>query len=130
MMPSIDLTLGEIVFLVIATLVSSELIFRLSLRKRSIQIGQLLSKILKIVRSRSISDHWKERVLMVYARQLLTFSLQIPSLFLLAMFPLGIGFFAAASSNNVLTLASDSIVLSTITSISILYMVIRSHLNV
>jgi Sulfotransferase family len=59
-------------------------------------LNQIPLKVLRVIRTPGISDHWKEKVLLVYARQLLLQSLTIFTLLLGALSPFFVSFLLSA----------------------------------
>jgi hypothetical protein len=76
--------------LVIGTLAAAELFLRLPLKRTGQGLLRLVGKAQHILRSSQISDHWKEKVLLVYARQLFLASIGIFGLMLAALLPLAL----------------------------------------
>lgn len=129
-MTEIGLTTGQIVLLVFTTLASSELFLRLPLLSTVGHLQKLTHRIFKTIGSPRISDHWKERVLLIYARQLLSYSLALLILILIALLPLGGSFFLISDSlGGALLLAADALVLTCITVISISYLFLRARFH-
>lgn len=56
--------------MVIAVLIASELAWRLPFAKVLGQMRVAVAKSSGVIRSEKISDHWKEKVLLVYSRQI------------------------------------------------------------
>ena len=65
-----------------------ELLRRLPLAAHLKQVRGAASRALAVIRSPGISDHWKEKVLLVYARRILVSSLAAFAMLLVALSPL------------------------------------------
>jgi Na+/H+ antiporter NhaC len=129
-MTNLDLAFWQVSILFIGTLLSSELLFGLPLVRNIKHLHHLLRRIIRTLRSSRISDHWKEQVTVVYAAHLLGHSLLLPSLLLVALFPLAVGLWIATESRDALVLLSlDWRILLGITTLSILYLFVRKHFN-
>lgn len=129
-MPPLDLGHWQIAVLLLSTLLSSELLLCLPLRTYAQHISKLLQRIFKTLRSSRISDHWKEQVMLVYARRLLRYSLVLPVLLLLALLPLGLGLWATTETTQALTdLSLDTLFLASVTVVSVVYLLVRTRLH-
>ena len=94
--------------LLIGTLCVVECFFRLPLLNRARDLQSLLQRIFRVIRSDSISDCWKEKVLPIYAGRLFLLSIQLFVIVLIALLPMivlawlaglgGIGLFPLLSS--------------------------------
>jgi len=119
-------------FLIIATgtLISSELILRtpfFSVLKSDIK---LIKKIIFVLSSNNISDHWKERVVQVYALKLLKFSLLIPILLFLIITPFFFALWISSHSlENFVSLSLDLWLILFVAIVSTLYLKIRKYFN-
>jgi hypothetical protein len=115
--------LREIIVLLVCALASTEALLRLPLREALRGAKQLIRRILHVLSTPKISDHWKERVMLVYARRLLGFSLFLPLLFLAGMLPLMAGFWLVSGSIAAATaLMLKPSVLIGLTALSLLYL--------
>ena len=76
------------VLLVLGTLCVVECFIRLPLLGSSRQLLGLLGKITSVLRSSSISDHWKEKVLPVYAGKLFANSVVVFAWVVLGLMPM------------------------------------------
>lgn len=74
-------------WLVAGTVVAAELLVRLPWLDRVRALATLLRKIHRVLRSQAISDHWKERVMLAYAGELLRLSSMVCALMLTALAP-------------------------------------------
>ena len=91
-------------FLAIATVAVIELLARLNVAAIARRLLDVVRNVARILKSDRISDHWKERVLPIYAGQILVVSLTLLGMLLLAMTPvivfavvgdwMGVAFFA------------------------------------
>jgi len=127
-MTSLDLAFWQLAILLFGTLLSSELLLRLPLLKSVKHLNHLLRRIFKTLSSSRISDHWKEQVMLVYAAQLLRYSLLVPILLLAALFPLGFGlWFTTESIDALIRLSLDLRFLLVITALSLLYLFVRKR---
>ena len=62
---------------VLVTIVAVELFCRLPLMGSVIQLFETLKKVMWVVLSKSISDHWKEKVLLIYSARIALVTLKI-----------------------------------------------------
>jgi hypothetical protein len=76
--------------LVAGTLAAAELFLRLPLARTARGLLRVAGKVRRTLRSPQISDHWKEKVLLFYARQMFWASLGVFSLMLTALLPLAL----------------------------------------
>lgn len=83
-----ETTILVISILVVGTLLSSELLIWLPLRTTLSALFLVTAKIHRTLQSDNISDHWKEIMLLVYAKHLLKYSLLITVLLLFSALPL------------------------------------------
>ena len=126
-----DLTLWQTGWLLLSAVFGSELLRCLPLRRYLTQLGKLLRRIVKTLRSNRVSDHWKERIMPVYAGRLLRYSLIVLMLLTLAVSPLIAGLWWAADSTEALiALSVDPWVLLGITAVSIIYLSLRNRRRV
>jgi len=113
-------------YLIVACLIGIELFYRLQFISNVIAISNCLKKVLRIIPSSSISDHWKEKIVPKYSLIILK-----KSLFLLAILLLIILVFSAfiLFSNNYigLVLSIEGGVISIV--ISYTYSKLRLILN-
>ena len=119
-------------FLIIATgtVISSELLLRTPFFRVIKSDIKLIKKIVFVLSSSNISDHWKERVVQVYALKLLKFSLLIPLLLFLIITPLCFALWIASHSlENFLLLILDLWLIFFLAIVSILYLKIRKYNN-
>lgn len=109
------LTFGQIGILLLGDILCGELLIVFPLLKQAHQLTDLIRHILKILPSPRISDHWKERVVMAYARRLLVYSLSVPLMLLLAIAPIGASLYLLTeNAAQMLTLSmSPEIIIST-----------------
>ncbi len=129
-MTNLDLGFWHFAVLSFGSILSCDLLFRLPLFKNLKNLDYLLRRILKILRSSRVSDHWKERVMLVYAFQLLRLSLALPVLLLTALSPLGVGLWVATESIDALIrLTFDWRILLGISVLSMLYFSVRKRFN-
>jgi len=84
----LETTILVISILVVGTLLSSELLIWLPLRTTLSALFLVTAKIHRTLQSDNISDHWKEIMLLVYAKHLLKYSLLITVLLLFSALPL------------------------------------------
>ena len=76
------------ILLFAGTLCVVECFIRLPLVPRARSLQNLVSRIVRVLRSSSISDQWKEKVLPVYAGKLFLLSIQLFFLLLVALVPM------------------------------------------
>ena len=122
------LTLLQIGILFLFALFSSELLLQLPFRNYLTLLNTLLRRIVKTLRSAYISDHWKERVIQIYALRLFGYSLILPALFLVAMLPLMFGLWLVTNSvDSLIALGLDPLMLVGITLTSAAYFFLRTR---
>jgi hypothetical protein len=68
---------GELLAVVLSVVAAVEFFIRSGFLKHASSLSSLASKTMAIVQSRKISEHWKERVLPVYAGRMMLRSLLI-----------------------------------------------------
>lgn len=73
---------------VVGVIVFVELLLRLPVAAEARRLAHVGTRAQKTLRSARISDHWKEKVLLRYARELLRASLSLSGLILAAALPL------------------------------------------
>lgn len=117
-------------FLAIATIAVIELLARLNVAATTRRLLDIVRNVARILKSDHISDHWKERVLPIYAGQLLVASLTLLGMLLLAMTPV-IVFAAVDPWTGVafLTLLLDSRSIWVSLAIASAYLWLRRHLT-
>jgi hypothetical protein len=76
------------ILLVVGTICVVECFIRLPLVSRLKSLQNLVTRIVGVLKSSSISDHWKEKVLPVYAGKLFLLSIQLFSLVVAALLPM------------------------------------------
>ena len=76
------------ILLFIGTIIVVECFIRSPLSRLALGLVDLLKKIMGVLRSSSISDHWKEKVLPVYAGRLFLNSISLFFWVVLALLPL------------------------------------------
>ena len=64
----------------ILTILAVELIYRFQLMVRVNQLSETLKKVVKVILSKSISDHWKEKVLLIYSKRIALITLNIAAI--------------------------------------------------
>jgi hypothetical protein len=74
----------------IGTVAAVELALRLPIGGTVAQMHTTVGKITRVIGSKHISDHWKERILPSYALRLMQVSLLIPLLLALALAPFAV----------------------------------------
>ena len=105
-----------------------EILFRSQLISTVRDMNNLYRKILRVIKSNTISDHWKEKVLPKYARLIFRGSLMLLVTLLLVFSPFIIAIFVTNLLNfNIQgTLASPSGLIAT-TLFALLYGFMRGH---
>ena len=76
------------ILLVVGTICVVECFIRLPLVSRLKSLQNLVTRIVGVLKSSSISDHWKEKVLPVYAGKLFLLSIQLFLLVVAALLPM------------------------------------------
>jgi len=61
----------------VITIVAVELFLRLPLARQARELATVLQKVTRVITSRAISDHWKEKVLLRYAAAIAMTTLKI-----------------------------------------------------
>ncbi|GEM_PF-6478108 len=125
-----NFTFYQFLVIAIGTVISSELLLRtplLSVVKSDIK---LIKKIVFVLLSSNISDHWKERVVKAYAIKLLKFSLLIPLLLCLVFMPFGFALWVSSHSlENFISLSLDLWLIFFVVIVSMLYLKLRKYVN-
>ena len=116
----------DYIFLALTCFLSVEIIFRLKFFSHIHVISRRSSKVLKIISSSIISDHWKERVVPAYALIILKESLII--LGILGLVILTVAIFSLIASNFLELLLSFEGVLTSLI-ISFIYYKLRNQKN-
>lgn len=73
--------------LAIATIAAVELVLRLDVGGTIRRLLAVVRKVLRLMKSDTISDHWKERALLAYSGQMFSASLRLLAMLLLAVSP-------------------------------------------
>jgi hypothetical protein len=116
----------------LVTILAVELLLRLPLLAEVRNLSALLQKVTRIVSSKRISDHWKEKVLLVYARNLAILTLKLAAVLLGTGLAVVVGSIAldwivkSQVSTVEYLMTPQGIGLATI--VSILYFVLRRRL--
>lgn len=76
--------------LAVATIAVVELVLRLKVADRIHRLLVVVRKVLRVAKSDTISDHWKERAMLAYAGQMFAASLTLLVLFILILSPVAI----------------------------------------
>ncbi len=115
--------------LILITILPIEILFRLPLAPLVRQLTIVMRKILRVLSSRVISDHWKEKVLLAYAGQMALISLKI----LLLVFLVGVVVLFASLVVDILLPTPDGMLgifsttkgLALVSVTSVIYMAVR-----
>jgi hypothetical protein len=127
---NLNIDIWKIFTLLLSTLLSSELLLRLPLRGTAKSLNQLIYKICRTLQSPKISDHWKEQVILVYARQLLGYSLLLSILLMIVVLPLLLSLWIVTESLAELLLLSMSWrFLTGVTLLTSIYLLLRTRTN-
>ncbi len=111
------------VILAAATILACELLSLLPLRRWLLNLVETTQKIRRVLSSKRISDHWKERVLPVYARQLASFSIGGFLILLLGLSPIFlVGFIWPQGWGAYLVALSSPLVILGLTAICMPYL--------
>lgn len=78
----------HIVVVMCGAVLSGELMIKLPLRSRFVKLLSLLHWIFRMMMSAHISDHWKEKAMVIYARHLFVLGVSLSVLCVLACMPL------------------------------------------
>lgn len=76
--------------LAIATIAAVELVLRLDVAGTIRRLLAVVRKVLRIMKSDTISDHWKERAMLAYSGQMFSASLMLLAMLLLALAPFAV----------------------------------------
>lgn len=76
--------------LAVATIAAVELVLRLDIADTIRRLLAVVRKVLRIMQSDAISDHWKERAMLAYSGQMFSASLMLLAMLLLAVSPFAI----------------------------------------
>lgn len=76
--------------LAIATIAAVELVLRLDVAGTIRRLLTVVRKVLRIMKSDTISDHWKERAMLAYSGQMFSASLMLLAMLLLALAPFAV----------------------------------------
>lgn len=117
--------MSNYIFLLVACIFAIEVIIKSNLKLNIRSIMDIYSKIISVISSAEISDHWKEKAIIKYARILLKKSLILLSSLLLIIFIIMILNMFSPNFLNI-TLSLKGIILSIIFSFS--YLKLRSIL--
>ena len=118
----------EWLLLVIGTILVVECLLRTPLLPSVKSLKILLGKIGKVLKSSSVSDHWKEKVLPVYAGRLFVMSIKLFILVLIALIPMiVIAFLANWQNISLVPLLSSWIGVSVSTGLAVVYIVLRKR---
>lgn len=86
----IDVSLVQWALLAVATMAVVELVLRLNVAGRVHRLLVVVRKVLRVVGSDVISDHWKERAMLAYAGQMFVASLILLVSFIAILSPLAV----------------------------------------
>lgn len=125
-----NFTLYQFLIIATGTVISSELLLHIPLFSVIKSDIKLIKKIVFVLSSSNISDHWKERVVQAYALKLLKFSLLIPLLLFLILTPFGFALWVSSQSlENFISLSLDFWLIIFVAIVSTLYLKIRKYNN-
>ena len=114
--------------LALGTVLVVESFLRLPLMASVKNLQVLLGKILGTLKSSTISDHWKEKVLPAYAGKLFIISIKLFALVLIAILPmLFIGFLGDRMGLSILHLLSSWVGILISTVIAFIYIFLRKR---
>jgi len=116
--------------LVVSSVVFVELFSRFKTIQKAKDVLAVVNKVTKVVGSRRISDHWKEKVLLIYAQKLFGNSMVLFVFLAIAFSP----FFIAIYISYQFGFPFAELLMSLIgvigaTGIAISYSIVRSHLG-
>ncbi len=124
------LSLWPFSILLLGSAFSSELLLRLPLQKTIIYFKYYLKKSFRTIKSKHISDHWKEIAIPLYSIKLLQYSLYIILLTTISLTPIGLSLWVTTNSiNEILVTSLDPITLAIITLTSLLYIFLRKKIT-
>jgi hypothetical protein len=114
--------------LVIGTILVVECFLRTPLLDSVKALQGLLGKIMATLKSSAISDHWKEKVLPVYAGRLFSLSIKLFMLVLIALLPMiAIAVLADWRGIPLISLLSSWIGMVASTGFAVIYIIIRNR---
>ncbi len=118
----------EWLLLVIGTILVVECFLRTPLLASVKALQALLGKIMATLKSSAISDHWKEKVLPVYAGRLFSLSIKLFILVLVAMVPMiVIAVLADWRDIPLVLLLSSWIGIAASTGFAVIYIIVRNR---
>ncbi len=116
------------VLIVFSTILSCELVIRIPFIRSAHDLRLSSQKAIKIIKSSSISDHWKEKILPYYAVDIAKLSLLTFVYLLFALSPfLLVGFLSGQFGLNVFELISTPASILAITVLAWVYFALRKR---
>lgn len=120
------MSMPEILLLIIAAILASELLVRLPVMQQAHGLGKVARKSAATISSKRISDHWKERILPVYSVRMARCSVLFFLLLCCAMAPVAlIGLAAPGGEARWLELLMQPTAIALLCAVSIAYIVLR-----
>jgi hypothetical protein len=121
--------IAELALLVAGAVVASEILVRLPLMRQVSVVAETAQRSSATVRSKRISDHWKQAVLPAYSLRIAARSLYFFLLLCLVLLPLAlIGLLAPGGMTNWLDLLMRPFAIGVLCICSILYILVRTRL--
>lgn len=114
----------------IATVLSAELVSWLPLKKWLVDLRNVVGKLARVMRSRSISDTWKEKALKAYSATLLTTSALMCLAIVIAAAPFAlVGILLGLDLNSLVQVLSQVSTAAAIAAVGIGYLIARGQLK-
>ena len=74
--------------IILATILCCEIFFKISLIKNFKELIKLQKNSISIIKSDKISDHWKEKIVVEYAKKIAISAVKVPILLIIIFLPL------------------------------------------
>ena len=128
-MENINLNFTQLIIITLGLVVTNELLYKIILNKKFRQIGELALKAVYLIRKSFVSDHWKQKVLPVYAFRIIFICISFLFYITLALIPFILSLIITNGlSNSLLILIKHPIPLTSIVVISSLQIFVRKYL--
>ena len=123
----------KLIIALFLAIIAVEYVFRVPLLLHSKMLISVANRSVIVIRSKKISDHWKEIVLLRYARELtrhtLSLAFMLLGLFLLVFLPAFLIDYLSHSTPSIIEIFSSLTGLFTITIVTISYAVVRQRFH-
>ena len=116
------------IFVIVGTIAVVEAFLALPFIRKVRELIDLVNRIGKTIRSSSISDHWKEKILPVYAGKMFLLSITLFALLIAALAPMGVAAIIGESMGfPVATTLSGFAGIAGSTVIALVYLMVRKR---